>query len=57
MISNFLYPAGHIFHGSAGCLCLDVGTGKELALLPWPVDQLNHGTESFGHALVLITFA
>ena len=28
--------------------------GNLLALLPWPLNQLNHGTESFGHALVLI---
>ena len=25
-----------------------------MALLPWPVNQLDHGTESFGHALVLL---
>ena len=28
--------------------------GNLLGLLPWPVNQLDHGTESFGHALVLI---
>ena len=28
--------------------------GNLLALLPWPVNQLDHGTESFGHALVLL---
>ncbi len=28
--------------------------GNLLALLPWPVNQLDHGTESFGHALVLM---
>ena len=28
--------------------------GNLLAILPWPVNQLDHGTESFGHALVLI---
>ncbi len=28
--------------------------GNLLTLLPWPVNQLDHGTESFGHALVLI---
>ena len=28
--------------------------GNLLAFLPWPVNQLDHGTESFGHALVLI---
>ena len=27
--------------------------GNLLTLLPWPVNQLDHGTESFGHALVL----
>ena len=27
--------------------------GNLLTLLPWPVSQLDHGTESFGHALVL----
>lgn len=27
--------------------------GNLLALLPWPLNQLDHGTESFGHALVL----
>ena len=27
--------------------------GNLLVLLPWPVNQLDHGTESFGHALVL----
>lgn len=28
--------------------------GNLLTLLPWPVNQLDHGTESFGHALILI---
>lgn len=28
--------------------------GNLMALLPWPLNQLDHGTESFGHALVLI---
>lgn len=28
--------------------------GNLAALLPWPVNQLDHGTESFGHALVLL---
>ena len=28
--------------------------GNLVALLPWPINQLDHGTESFGHALVLI---
>ena len=28
--------------------------GNLFALLPWPLNQLDHGTESFGHALVLI---
>ncbi|MBQ8093509.1 MAG: hypothetical protein IJ242_08045 [Clostridia bacterium] len=28
--------------------------GNLLALLPWPVNQLDHGTESSGHALVLV---
>ena len=28
--------------------------GNILALLPWPINQLDHGTESFGHALVLL---
>ena len=28
--------------------------GNLMALLPWPFDQLDHGTESFGHALVLV---
>lgn len=28
--------------------------GNLVALLPWPIDQLDHGTESFGHALVLM---
>ncbi len=28
--------------------------GNLLGLLPWPVNQLDHGTESFGHALVLM---
>ena len=28
--------------------------GNLLALLPWPLNQLDHGTESFGHALALI---
>ena len=27
--------------------------GNLIGLLPWPVNQLDHGTESFGHALVL----
>lgn len=28
--------------------------GNLLTLLPWPINQLDHGTESFGHALVLV---
>jgi hypothetical protein len=28
--------------------------GNLLTLFPWPVNQLDHGTESFGHALVLM---
>ena len=28
--------------------------GNLVALLPWPVNQLDHGTESFGHGLVLM---
>ena len=28
--------------------------GNLLAMLPWPIDPLDHGTESFGHALVLL---
>ena len=28
--------------------------GNLAALLPWPVNQLDHGTESLGHALVLM---
>ncbi len=28
--------------------------GNLLAHLPWPLNQLDHGTESFGYALVLI---
>ncbi|MBQ9299993.1 MAG: hypothetical protein IJ214_05725 [Clostridia bacterium] len=28
--------------------------GNLAALLPWPINQLDHGTESFGHALVLL---
>lgn len=28
--------------------------GNLLALLPWPLSQLDHGTESVGHALVLV---
>ncbi len=28
--------------------------GNLVALLPWPISQLDHGTESFGHALVLM---
>ena len=28
--------------------------GNLMAMLPWPLNQLDHGTESFGHALVLI---
>ena len=28
--------------------------GNLLSLLPWPLNQLDHGTESFGHALVLL---
>lgn len=27
--------------------------GNLLGLLPWPINQLDHGTESFGHALIL----
>lgn len=28
--------------------------GNLFALLPWPINQLDHGTESFGNALVLL---
>lgn len=28
--------------------------GNVVAMLPWPVNQLDHGSESFGHALVLV---
>ena len=28
--------------------------GNLMALLPWPLNQLDHGTESFGHVLVLV---
>ncbi len=28
--------------------------GNLFTLLPWPLDQLDHGTESFGHLLVLV---
>lgn len=28
--------------------------GNVIAMLPWPINQLDHGTESFGHALVLV---
>ena len=28
--------------------------GNLASLLPWPINQLDHGTESFGHALVLL---
>jgi hypothetical protein len=28
--------------------------GNVVAVFPWPVNQLDHGTESFGHALVLM---
>ena len=28
--------------------------GNLMSLLPWPLNQLDHGTESFGHALVLV---
>jgi hypothetical protein len=28
--------------------------GNLFGLLPWPINQLDHGTESFGHALVLL---
>ena len=28
--------------------------GNLLTLLPWPLNQLDHGTESFGHALILL---
>ena len=28
--------------------------GNILACFPWPINQLDYGTESFGHALVLL---
>ena len=28
--------------------------GNLFALLPWPLDQIDHGTESAGHLLVLV---
>ena len=28
--------------------------GNLFGLMPWPINQLDHGSESFGHALVLI---
>ena len=35
-------------------LMLPGAVGNLLGLLPWPINQPDHGTESFGHALVLI---
>ncbi|MBQ9663457.1 MAG: hypothetical protein IJV40_09950 [Oscillospiraceae bacterium] len=41
--------------GIIGCLLYVIGDlGNLLALLPWLIKQLDHGTESFGHALVLM---
>ena len=28
--------------------------GNLFTLLPWPLDQIDHGTESGGHALILV---
>lgn len=28
--------------------------GNLFTLLPWPLDQIDHGTESAGHLLVLV---
>ena len=28
--------------------------GNLFTLFPWPINQLDHGTESFGHALILV---
>ena len=46
--------AGRIAATLCNPILLPGVVGNLLALLPWPLNQLDHGTESFGHALVLI---
>ena len=45
--------AGKVLATLCNPIMLPGVVGNLLALLPWPVNQLDHGTESFGHALVL----
>ncbi|MBQ9198025.1 MAG: hypothetical protein IJ157_12425 [Clostridia bacterium] len=46
--------AGRIFATFCNPLMLPGIAGNLAAFLPWPINQLDHGTESFGHALVLL---
>ena len=46
--------AGRILATLCNPLMLPGVVGNLVALLPWPINQLDHGTESFGHALVLM---
>ena len=46
--------AGRILATLCNPIALPGVVGNLVALLPWPVNQLDHGTESFGHALVLL---
>ena len=46
--------AGRVLATLCNPIMLPGVIGNLMALLPWPLDQLDHGTESFGHALVLM---
>ena len=58
MIWKKIIPLGSVGARILATLCnpimLPGVIGNLVALLPWPVNQLDHGTESFGHALVLM---
>ena len=39
---------------SSGVVKLYLIVGNLFTLLPWPLDQIDHGTESAGHLLVMV---
>ena len=56
IIGCLLYVTGDFLFAATLCnpMVMPGVIGNLLTLFPWPVNQLDHGTESFGHALVLI---
>ena len=58
LIWKKIIPIFSIWGRILACLCnplmLPGIIGNILACFPWPINQLDYGTESFGHALVLL---